>query len=126
MSVNLILARLATSDAGNNLAPLRELVKELRPRSADDVDQATRNLQALCHVLDTDPMQALALRAYLDRIISTRKLSHLLTDTGITLSVGFWSAMWRSLNHKWLPPVVHDEYFKDVFGKIFDHADDYR
>ena len=126
MSVNLILARLATSDSGNDLAPLRELVAMLRPRSADDVDQATSNLQALCHVLDSDPAQALALREYLSRVIVSRKLSHLLTDTGVTPSIGFWGAMWSHFNYKWLPPVVRDEYFKDVFGKIFDRADDHR
>lgn len=126
MSVSLILARLATSDSGSDLAPLRELVMALRPQSADDVDRATRSLQALCYVLDNNPVQAQALRGYLDRVISSRKLSHLLTETGITLSTGFWGAVWRRLNHKWLPPVVRDEYFSDVFGKIFDRTDDYR
>ncbi len=126
MSANLILARLAASDPGNDPAPLRELVTALRPQAADDVDEATRNLQALCHVLDNNPEQARALRMYLDRVISSRKLSHLLTETGITLSIGFWGAVWHRLSHRWLPPVARDEYFKDVFGKIFYRTDDYR
>ena len=125
MSVNLILARLALSDSGNDIAPLCDLVRVMRPRSARDVGQATQNLQALCHVLDADPALAAALRAYLDRVISSRKLSHLLTDTGITPSIGFWSAMWARFNYKWLPPVVRDDYLKDVFGRIFVHDDDY-
>lgn len=126
MSVTLILARLAASDPGNDLSFLRELVAALRPPAADDADRATQNLQALCQALAADPVQALALRTYLDRVISSRKLSHLLTDTGITPSIGFWSAVWHSLNYKWLPPVVRDDYFKDVFGKIFDRTDDHR
>ncbi|MGZ3254781.1 MAG: site-specific recombinase [Burkholderiaceae bacterium] len=126
MPVNLILANLAASDSGNDLAALRALVGELRPHDADNVEQATQNLQALCDVLDANPEWALALRQYLERVIRSRKLSHLLTDTGITLSIGFWSAMWHSVNYKWLPPLVRDEYFKDVFAKIFDRTDDHR
>ena len=126
MSVHLILARLATADSGHDLAPLRELVIALRPRSADDVNQATLNLQALCHILDTNPVQALALRTYLGRVISSRKLSPLLTDTGITPSIGFWGAVWQRFNYKWLPPVVRDEYFNDAFGEVFGLTDDHR
>lgn len=126
MSVHPVLTRLAKSGTENDLTPLRDLVAALRPHSADDVHQATENLQALCHVLDGDPAQALALREYLCRIIVSRKLSHLLTDTGITLSSGFWDAMWQRFNYKWLPPLVRDEYFKDIFSKIFDRVDDHR
>jgi site-specific recombinase len=126
MSIHLVLANIATLDSGNDIAPLRSLVDALRPHSADDSIQATQNLQALCHVLDTDPVLARALRNYLERVLGSRKLSQLFTDTGITLSIGFWSAMWRSINYKWLPPVVRDANFKDVFASIFNHSDDYQ
>lgn len=126
MSANHILTGLATAGTGNDLAPLRALVAALRPRSAGNADQAATNLRALCTALDADPQQAQQLRAYLDRVICTRKLSHLLSDTGITLSIGFWSAVWRCCNYKWLPPAVRDEYIKDVFGQIFDRDDDHR
>jgi site-specific recombinase len=126
MSVDLILAQLTIAGNGRDIGLLRDLVSDLRPRRADDTEQATRNLQALCHVLDANPVQALALRAYLERVICSRKLLHLLTDTGITPSIGFWSAVWHSVNYKWLPPMVRDDYFKDVFGEIFDRTDDHR
>ncbi len=126
MPVHHILARLAASNTGAELTPLRELVAALRPRRAGDVEQSAQNLRTLCCALESDPGHAQALRSYLARVICTRKLSHLLSDTGITLSIGFWSAVWRCFNYKWLPPAVRDEYIKDVFGKLFDRDDDHR
>lgn len=125
MSMQLALSRLAQSDVGSDLSALRDLVAEIRPQTMTDVDRATTNLHALCQLLESNPEQARALRAYLNQVISSRKLSHLLTDTGITLSIGFWSEMWHRINYKWLPPVVRDEYLKDVFLKIL-HGEDYR
>lgn len=126
MPVHLIFSELADNTSTNHIGPLRALIADLRPRSSKDVGQATRNLQALCHVLDTRADLAELLRAYLSRVVSTRKMSHLLTDTGITKNTGFWSVAWQRLNYKWLPPVARDEYMKHVFGKVFDHTDDHR
>jgi site-specific recombinase len=121
-----IFLELADPALSNDIGPLQRLIADLRPRSSKDVKQATGNLQALCHALETRADQAELLRAYLSQILCTRKISHLLTETGISKNTGFWSVAWQRLNYKWLPPVRRDEYMKDVFGKIFDHTDDYR
>ena len=71
---------------------LRELVAAIRPNQANDITLASDRLHALCYMLTSHPRYATALRSYLFNIISTRKIVHLCTDTGITLSESFWSA----------------------------------
>ncbi|MES2935347.1 MAG: site-specific recombinase, partial [Pseudomonadota bacterium] len=125
MSLNLILEGMALTPANRASAPLCELVAALRPKNPRDIAQATHNLQALCYLLKTQPALANALREYLVEMIGSRKLVHLMTDTGITKNLGFWSAVWQRIHHKWLPPIINDEYLKDVFGQIFCNTDDW-
>jgi site-specific recombinase len=76
-------------------------------------------------VLRQHPAWRKALREYVLQVISTRTLVHLLTDTGITLNNGFWGAAWQRLINKFLPPLVNNDYVKDIFGQIFDHPSDH-
>ena len=108
-----------------NTELLRELIAEIRPKQADDILLATERLHVLCYLLTSQPRYAAALRHYLFAIISTRKIVHLFTDTGITLSESFWDATWQRLMYKILPPLTNDEYLRDVFGTIFNHDDDH-
>jgi len=126
MMMDSILARIQATGPSRDTSLLQELVGSLRPKHANDLQQATNRLRALAHLLATRPEWAQALRDYLAEIIGQRKLVHLLTDTGVLQNQGFFGELWRRLNHKWLPPSVNDAYLKDVFGQIFNHQDDYR
>lgn len=129
MSFDMILAEikssLALTPAYNDISPLRRLVAQIRPRQATDKQRATDNIRALCFVLRQHPAWRKALREYVLQVISSRTLVHLLTDTGITLNNGFWGAAWQRLINKFLPPLVNNDYVKDIFGQIFDHPSDH-
>lgn len=105
---------------------LRELIATLRPKIMHDVVQATANIRALTLVLNQDPAIRLALREYLAQVLISRKLVHLLTDTGITANKGFWSSAWQRLTEKFLPPLVNDDYLKDVFALLFHDLRDHQ
>ena len=129
MSLDTILAEITlslnTTPSFNDARCLRALIAFIRPQRPDDVQRATDNLRALCYVLRQNPLWRKALRQYLVQVVTTRKLVHLLTDTGITLNNGFWGAGAQRLFAKLLPPLVNDDYVRDIFGQIFDHPRDY-
>ncbi|GGD01481.1 site-specific recombinase [Undibacterium terreum] len=129
MSIDDVLIRIVSNNAQHtphrDIALLRELVARIRPRKPHDVVTATDNIRALCFVLDQHPAWAEGLREYIANVVVTRKLVHLLTDTGITPNQGFWGAAWHRLTEKWLPPLINDDYLKDVFGQLFDRTDDH-
>ncbi len=103
----------------------RALIAALRPERITDVQRATDNVRALCFVLRQHRSWRLALRQYLINLIGKRKLVHLLTDTGITLNNGFWGAAATRIVNRMLPPLINDDYVKDIFGQIFHHPKDY-
>lgn len=125
MSIEFILTRIATNAASSDTELLRELIAEIRPKQADDFVSATDRIHVLCFLLTSQPRYAAALRRYFLNIISSRKIVHLCTDTGITLSESFFAEAWRCMMYKILPPLINDDYLRDVFSTLFDHADDY-
>ncbi|MCU6435681.1 site-specific recombinase [Undibacterium sp. Jales W-56] len=104
---------------------LRELIASLRPTHHRKIEQATDNIRALCYVLRQHPAWSRELREYIACVLTTRKTVHLLTDTGITQNVGFWTAASQRIAEKFLPPLVNDDYIKDVFGQLFDRNTDH-
>jgi site-specific recombinase len=125
VSIEFLLNRIVTNATSSDTELLRELIAEIRPKQANDIASATDRLHVLCFLLTSQPRFAAALRRYLLNIISTRKIVHLCTDTGITLSESFWYAAWQRVMYKILPPLYNDDYLRDVFSTLFDHIDDY-
>ncbi|MFZ6723045.1 site-specific recombinase [Undibacterium sp. Ji49W] len=129
MSIDKVLdeiqLRLTEHPALNDILHLRKLVAEIRPQRPHDIGRATDNLRALCFVLRQRPAWRGALRTYLMQVLTTRKLVHLFTDTGITQNVGFWTAARQRLFNKILPPLVNEAYIKDVFGQLFHEETDH-
>lgn len=129
MSIDNILERIAQANQQQppyrDIALLLELVDELRPHKINDSAQATDNIRALCYVLHKQPDSKRALSAYLLQILVSRKLVHLFTDTGITQNIGFWGAGWRRMSEKFLPPLINDDYVKDIFGQLFNNVQDH-
>ena len=129
MSLDKILTEIhlsvSTTPTYNDIRYARALIALIRPQEASDGQRATDNLRALCYVLRQNPSWRTSLRQYLIQMITSRKLVHLLTDTGITLTSGFWGAGAQRLFSKFLPPLVNDDYVKDIFGQLFDRPTDY-
>jgi len=125
LSIDSIILRITSTPVSGDIGLLRELISAIRPNNATNTIEVTDRLHALCFRLHAQPASAAALRNYLFTIIFTRKSVHIFTDTGITPSDGFWSAAVQRLLYKLLPPLVNDDYLRDVFSTIFDHSDDY-
>lgn len=130
MSIDNILERITLATQQNasyrEIGLLRELVASLRPNKREDVAQASDNIRALCYLLEHQSSYKTALRVYLLQVCVSRKLLHLLTDTGITQNKGFWGAAWQTLMDKFLPPLINDDYVKDIFGQLFDKDNDHQ
>ncbi len=126
MAIDTLLEQIAGAEISSDTTLLRELIAAIRPNKASNIALASDRLRALCFLLSTKPEYAAALRQYLIAVVSERKLVHLCTDTGITLSEGFWSAAWQRALYKILPPLTNDSYLRDVFGTLFNQVDDHR
>ncbi|MBC7405555.1 MAG: site-specific recombinase [Cytophaga sp.] len=130
MSIDTILIRIEQDNqlptSHRDIGLLRELVAALRPKKLNNVAQAADHIRALCYLLIKQDNSRLALSTYLRNIFVTRKLIHLLTDTGITQNKGFWGAAWTAIVDKFLPPLINDDYLKDIFGQLFDHKHDHQ
>jgi site-specific recombinase len=125
LSIEIILEQIAAAPTSGDTALLTQLVDALRPSKASQIDQARERLQALHHILHARPQLTDALREYLKIIVAERRMVHLFADTGITRSEGFWNEAWQRLIYRLLPPLVNDEYLRDVFGTIFARVDDH-
>ncbi|WP_227544778.1 site-specific recombinase [Sapientia aquatica] len=126
MAIDTLLEQIAGAEISSDTTLLRELIAAIRPNKASNIALASDRLRALCFLLSTKPEYAAALRQYLIAVVSERKLVHLCTDTGITLSEGFWAAAWQRALYKILPPLTNDSYLRDVFGTLFNQVDDHR
>ena len=106
------------------VAALIDLVAALRPRKRDDGAEATRNLQALCHLLNSRVDLRAALRRTLLRLLAERKAVSLYVDAGVFPGTGFFTESARRLSRTLLPDVPDPAYLKDVVGMVFHQPGD--
>jgi len=103
---------------------LADLVDQIRPARGDHRDHAAHAIQALCHVLNREPVLAQALHEAVLGLLGGRRPVSLYVDAGIQPSSGFFTEMFRRVGHKLLPEAVDPQYVKDVFGQIFRRRQD--
>ncbi|MCB5191363.1 site-specific recombinase [Methylobacillus arboreus] len=104
---------------------ITDLVAQIRPRQAGDTDHAVYAIQALCHVLTSDPDKAGLLRDAIVSMLGGRKPISLYVDSGIQPNSGFFTELWRRIGHKLLPDAINPAYLKDLFVQIFSkHGDE--
>lgn len=103
---------------------LADIVAQIRPQKTGQTEHATHAIQAICYLLQRDPNQQKILREAILSLLGERKPVSLYVDSGIQPNSGFFTEMWRRINHKWLPDAVDSTYLKDVFAVIFNHPDD--
>ncbi|MCB5186659.1 site-specific recombinase [Methylobacillus caricis] len=108
----------------NTARLLADLVAELRPASLSETDDAAHSIQALCHVLNSDPQKAVLLRDGIVSLLSGRKPVSLYVDSGIQPNSGFFTELWRRIGHKLLPDAINPAYLKDLFAEIFPKTGD--
>lgn len=103
---------------------LCELVGQVSPKKSHKIESAIHAVQALCHILNSNPQYAVLLRDGVLNLLVARRPVSLFADSGIQPNTGFFSEMARRLGHKLLPKAVDKNYLKDVFGLIFNQSND--
>src|SRR5450830_1063419 len=107
---------------------LTRLVAEMRPPARQNSKTqhlyATHAIQALCHVLETQPKYAAVLREAILDLLGKHKPVSLLVDSGIHPSSGFFTEIFRRIGHKLLPDAINPLYLKDLFALIFPNRRD--
>ncbi|MFC0252664.1 site-specific recombinase [Massilia consociata] len=107
---------------------LVDLVECLRPRNRwvwqkpDDPGEAVRTLTQL---LKGNPEQAWSLRAYITRILETRRHTSLYSDIGILSNDGFVTELKRRITYRFLPPALNDLYLSDALNQVLYAENDY-
>jgi site-specific recombinase len=122
-----LLARFTSLETGTKADPsalLAELVNEIRPRRADDIDFARRTLQALCHILSTHPELRAGLRAALGILNRGYRHGELYTSTGILPNTGFAAETLRRIGHTLLPDVLDPDLLRTVLRRVFHQPGD--
>ncbi len=118
-----LLSRFAAPDA-DLTSLLALLVDEVRPADAHDWQTARRNLQALCHILNTQAELRRALRDAFTTLARTYRHTELYTATGILPNTGFIAEGFRRLGHSLLPEVLDPGLLRSVLRSAFDRSTD--
>ncbi|HEY8119041.1 MAG TPA: site-specific recombinase [Methylophilaceae bacterium] len=103
---------------------IAELVAQCRPPKPHQAEHAANAIQALCHVLNSNPQLTELLRDSILSLLGKKKPVSLYVDSGIQPSSGFFSEMSRRFGHKLLPAAIDPAYLKDLFALIFPQAGD--
>lgn len=104
---------------------LADLVRSLRPSSADNHEQAIMNFRALAWLLEhhADHRQALR-RAFLDLLTQTRQIP-LYTESGILANTGFFTTLSKRIGERLLPMPTREDSLQDRFGRLFRWKQDH-
>ncbi|MFZ2855046.1 MAG: site-specific recombinase [Rhodocyclaceae bacterium] len=122
-----LLARFAALEANPKCdlgALLTQLIDEIRPYRANDFESARRSLQALCHILNTQPELRAGLRQALLTLNQSYRHSELYTATGILPNTGFVAETFRRIGHTLLPDVLDPDLLRTVLRKAFHKPGD--
>lgn len=107
-------------DEATTPAPLRALLAAARPDPALAPDAARQRLLGVAARLRAGGPVVEAERDALVAALCAQRLRPLLTETGITLTLGFWGAARQRLLRKVLPPPQRPGHLDDLLGELFD------
>jgi site-specific recombinase len=121
----ILLQRIASAPAGDDIAVLADLIALIRPRKPTLGAQAADNVRVLIALLMADPALAAGLRHYVLHVLSSRRHTTLYTDTGILPNDGFFTELFRRLSYRVLPPAIDNLYLSDCLDRILSDETDY-
>ncbi|NVE01640.1 site-specific recombinase [Massilia sp. BJB1822] len=108
-----------------SIAPLVELVEELRPSRPGNHIRATNNVRNLLRLLQEEPALAQALGSYVLRLLQQRRHASLYSEVGVLSNDGFFTELKRRVSYRMLPPALGDEYLSDALDQIFYKQSDH-
>ncbi|HEU4852096.1 MAG TPA: site-specific recombinase [Telluria sp.] len=101
-----------------NIDMMVELVRALRPRRPNDIEQAAANVRTLTQLLRGNPEHAWRLHRYGTRLLEARRHASLYTDTGILSNDGFVTELKRRISYRILPPAHNEVYLSDALDQV--------
>jgi site-specific recombinase len=102
------------------------LVEQLRPLRQRKGLNAEMRVRMLTQLLKGNPGQARILRAYLTRLLETRRHTSLYTDIGILSNDGFFTELKTRITFRFLPPALGDAYLSDAIDQVLYEDSDHR
>ncbi|WP_027000536.1 site-specific recombinase [Eisenibacter elegans] len=111
---------------GNDIHLLKELVKEIRPRSQVRIPEAISQIENLIALLKAYPEYKVGFMRYWAALTEKRSCMRLLTDTGIQSYKGFSAELVERFSHSFLPPVTDKNSFLHLIGELFNKKNDYK
>jgi len=116
------------ADTDNSAQLVADLISQIRSPTltskAARLEHATHAIKALVHGLNDDPEKTQTIREAILSLLGKHKPISLYVDSGIQPNSGFFTEIWRRINHKLLPDAVDPAFLKDLFAEIFSHLDD--
>lgn len=104
---------------------LVELVRQIRPESPRNIEEAEKNFQALLFRLQEDRSLLFSLRRSLLTQFLRTNLIPALAESGLISSRGFVQELAAKLKHKLLPAIKRKDDFLYVIERIFYKRNDY-
>jgi len=100
------------------------LVDRIRPTSADDVDEAERNIWGESVRLGKFPDEASLLAQDVQALLDLPHQSGFYAETGIRSAVGFLLELFQRVSQRLLPRAFDDSLLFDVFRQVFHEPSD--
>jgi site-specific recombinase len=116
---------LSLQSGNRSVEYLVELVRQIRPGSPGNIEQAEKNFQALLFRLQEDRSLLFSLRRSLLTQFLRTNLTPALTESGLISSRGFIQELAAKLKHKILPAIKRKDDFLFVIERIFYKKNDY-
>jgi site-specific recombinase len=114
-----------SSDQGDAVTILKELVALIRPNDSQDVGHATAAHGALLQLLEDHPPYRDALRGQLLALMEQKKLVSFFAGSGMLPDAGFFTELWRIIVNKFLPDAVDSNYLRDAMQIVFSEPGDH-
>lgn len=110
----------------NHINPdlLVQLIDQLRPYRAINVEEIHDRLQELIEFLISSPDKAIVLHDYIMATLSQYEQSSLYADSGILGHEGFFSQLKQRIGEKLLPPLRDRSSLSDLFYQVFHNKYD--
>lgn len=108
--------RIDADTVTDSIELLVELMDTLRPKRPQD--DASASVRSLSEQLRRHPHHARALRAYLLRILGSRRHTSLYTDIGVLSNDGFFTELKRRISYRILPPALGDWSLSDALDQV--------
>ncbi|WP_085314339.1 site-specific recombinase [Derxia lacustris] len=118
------LARFA-DPAADPVRLLAALVAAVRPRRADDADEARGRFGLLLTQLEAEPELRRQVRAHFTALLASRRLTSFFADSGILPATGFFTELWRLVAKRLLPELPDEREFRDAMRSIFNRPRDW-